>query len=420
MINMQNNVLKLLLLSHSSSVTGAPLIACSIAGFLAGDADLSVDMVFLSGQKSGDGSCLPRIRNTSRINIYVINWNRVSTIVRQLESIILSVLRLIGLLCLRYRFGICKSFKYDVIYANSIVSLEAGALAKRATGGKLVLHIHEMRYWILKLSKVPSFYKDLDSVDLVIAPSHRCIRDLETICGGKLKSALVIVPEPASLYINQPAKCDLTSDEAEVVEFLNNAKSNRFKVIVSIGSDSWRKGRDHFINIAHYLQKYDQHRFKFLWISDRLTSLETERLIIETDMLGLHENIFFAPPVSNVKQILELSSCYLLTSREDPMPITVLEAMSVGVPVLAFKNTSGFSELLHNSQDQLADYPDVQSFARKCCAILNDSILRSDIIQTQYEIVEKCSGEKFHDSILKIIRASAMMSSTDLQGPTYT
>ncbi len=47
---------------------------------------------------------------------------------------------------------------------------------------------------------------------------------------------------------------------------------------------------------------------------------------------------------------------YLLTSREDPFPNVVLEALDTKVPVIGFKNAGGFEDVVTEQTGALVDY----------------------------------------------------------------
>ena len=51
-------------------------------------------------------------------------------------------------------------------------------------------------------------------------------------------------------------------------------------------------------------------------------------------------------PRADIGAILDAASVFVLTSREDPLPSVVLEALSAGLPAIAFEETGGTPELL--------------------------------------------------------------------------
>ncbi len=61
-----------------------------------------------------------------------------------------------------------------------------------------------------------------------------------------------------------------------------------------------------------------------------------------------------------------------LTSREDPFPSVVLEAMDAGLPVVGFEDAGGCEELLREGAGVLAPFEDTGAFAGEVRALLRD------------------------------------------------
>ena len=61
-----------------------------------------------------------------------------------------------------------------------------------------------------------------------------------------------------------------------------------------------------------------------------------------------------------------------LTSREDPFPSVVLEAMDAGLPVVGFEDAGGCEELLREGAGVLVPFEDTGAFARQVRALLRD------------------------------------------------
>ena len=70
-----------------------------------------------------------------------------------------------------------------------------------------------------------------------------------------------------------------------------------------------------------------------------------------------------------MQALYSASSVYALTSREDPFPTVALEALSVGVPVVAFEDSGGIPGfLVKESVGRVVPYCDVPAMAQ---AIVN-------------------------------------------------
>lgn len=79
--------------------------------------------------------------------------------------------------------------------------------------------------------------------------------------------------------------------------------------------------------------------------------------------LGLDERIIFLGHVNDVRQILSESSVYLLTSRFEGFPMSVVEAFETGLPVLSF-DIPAMLPFKENGAAETVECYDVQRFAK--------------------------------------------------------
>lgn len=121
------------------------------------------------------------------------------------------------------------------------------------------------------------------------------------------------------------------------------------KVVFGCGLAEWRKGTDVFIRVARMLiKKSPDLHFVWLGISDNLFSEEIKAEIRKFDTDG---KIHLVPVKSDSRPYFELADIFFLSSREDPFPLVMLEAASIGLQIVGFRGTGGiedFSEGLEN------------------------------------------------------------------------
>ncbi len=80
---------------------------------------------------------------------------------------------------------------------------------------------------------------------------------------------------------------------------------------------------------------------------------------------------------------------FLLTSREDPFPSVVLEALDAALPVVAFDGAGGFCDLLRRVGGELAPEITAVSLASAVSPLLSDPGRRSALGQAGREVVER-------------------------------
>ncbi len=115
-------------------------------------------------------------------------------------------------------------------------------------------------------------------------------------------------------------------------------------LILGAGFGHIRKGFDLFLQLARRLgaRRADVH---FLWAGDIESKLKT---YLEPEMAALARAGRFThiPFTEQVGGYFSAADVLALTSREDPMPTVVMEALACGMPCTAFGESGGVPELL--------------------------------------------------------------------------
>ncbi len=147
-------------------------------------------------------------------------------------------------------------------------------------------------------------------------------------------------------------------------------------LVLGVGFADLRKGFDLFLQMARGLagRRRDVH---CLWVGEIHFDLKTylgpemEQAIAA----GRFHHIGFTDTVA---QYFAAADVYALTSREDPYPTVVLEALACGVPCVAFDDTGGIPELLRGRGAGRVSRPsDVADFTAQVEALLDHAALRA-------------------------------------------
>ncbi|RZJ77974.1 MAG: glycosyltransferase, partial [Chryseobacterium sp.] len=135
-----------------------------------------------------------------------------------------------------------------------------------------------------------------------------------------------------------------------VKEKINNKKINKNRLTIgATGTIDWRKSPDIFISIAAAVfYKRPEINIEFRW-KGAYDGLELERLRYDVNKAGLDKNVFFINSSDEMDEFYSSLDILLLTSREDPYPLVVLEAASWGIPTICFEKAGGATEFVEYS-----------------------------------------------------------------------
>ncbi len=133
---------------------------------------------------------------------------------------------------------------------------------------------------------------------------------------------------------------------------------------VGIGYADLRKGFDLFIQAWRVAQRGGG-PVHMLWVGDIDPALHAH-LGAEMAAAAATGTFHHRPFATDGADWLAAADVHLLTSREDPLPTVVMEAMSAGIPTVAFEESGGAPDLLRDCQAGAAvPLGDVQSMVRQ-------------------------------------------------------
>ncbi|MBL8778068.1 MAG: glycosyltransferase family 4 protein [Acidimicrobiales bacterium] len=245
----------------------------------------------------------------------------------------------------------------DLVYLNTVGS--APALAQVPAGTRVVCHVHELDYalthWITEddraalRDRVDRF---LVVSDLVADALRRCVgiederivRHYGFVDVGAVRDA-VQGPPPAAAVGSGP-------------------------LVAASGTTEWRKAPDLFVALAAVVHRR-RPDVRFVWVGGSATGPEIDGVLADRDRLGLRDVVAFVGEQEDARPWFAASDVFALVSRDDPFPLTCLEAAALGVPVVAFDST-GAREFLADGCGVVVPYPDVESMAEAVLHLLDD------------------------------------------------
>lgn len=154
------------------------------------------------------------------------------------------------------------------------------------------------------------------------------------------------------------------------------------KRMIAVGRLSFQKGYDMMIDAWKIVaKKYPDWRLN-IFGSGELKDKITQQ-IKKND---LEEQVKIHNPTFDIINEYVNSSALLLSSRYEGLPMVLLEAMSVGLPCIAFTCQCGPKDVIQNNENGiLVEEGNIDSFANAIISLIEDNNLRKRLGQQAYK-----------------------------------
>ena len=117
---------------------------------------------------------------------------------------------------------------------------------------------------------------------------------------------------------------------------------------------------------------------------------ERESLLDEIQSLGLQNSVSLHGTTKQVQEELTQASVYACSSRFEGFGLSILEAMSCGLPIVSFDCPYGPRSLIDNGHSGfLVPLDDVQGLSEKICLLIEDANLRKTMGENAYNSTKK-------------------------------
>jgi glycosyltransferase involved in cell wall biosynthesis len=172
-------------------------------------------------------------------------------------------------------------------------------------------------------------------------------------------------------------------------------------VVGGCGTADHRKGTDLWVSLADLVHTQTGKECpRFIWIG----SEESSAYQAQARQLELGEVVKFLPPLPNPYPVLAALHVLTVTSRQDAFPLVVLEAMALGVPVVAF-DSGGLREEL-GPTGILVPPGDINAMAQAVVNLVKDEAQRRRLATAAKRRVETTFGiQAFHDRVSALVAA---------------
>lgn len=192
-----------------------------------------------------------------------------------------------------------------------------------------------------------------------------------------------------------PAKMDEKMRLREKYDFLTDEY-----ILIYAGELSYRKHQDLLIEAVGVIVE-EIPSLKLLLVGDGPMEQQLKQL---SSSLGLDENIQFLGYRHDVEYLMKLSDVAVSTSRQEGLPVNVMEAMATGLPLIV-SNCRGNRDLVENEVNGLViESEDKYTYAEAIIRLFNAPAERHKFGACSTKLVEAYSIERVLEEMKIIYR----------------
>ena len=183
-----------------------------------------------------------------------------------------------------------------------------------------------------------------------------------------------------------------------------NGSVEKENIILSVGRLIKTK---HFDRLITMFAELNQPDWKLLIVGGdskkQNLSVQLEKLIRD---LGINDRVFLEGEQKNIDDYYRRSKIFAFTSSSEGFPNVIGEALSAGVPVVAYDCEAGPADLIENNKNGfLVSLFDEEDFKKKILLLMTDNKLRMRIQQESKRIIDNFNSEeisnKFYQYTIK-------------------
>jgi|GEM_PF-1377730 len=352
---------KILFLSHEASLTGAPMILLELVRWLKQHYDFEAETIFL-GHGKLERLFRPYGRTTYWHPSSVLSpsdWE-LKEVTKNLSSGKRPLLN--GL-----KIPEIKRWKKEnikLIYANSIGCHQA-IDALRELNIPIITHVHELetayRYWV-----GPAKMQQLAQNSAVM------IACAQNVADALVKTAKI---DPSHIRIAHefiPERFQKAPPPPEVKQEVRRELGipDGHHLVGTCGSVDFRKGMDLFIEMAILTNRESDTPVHFVWVGGMPENYDNRMLEVTLEKVPCAEYIHFVGKKPNPENYYSAFDAFLMLSREDPFPLAMLEAGSMGTPIFCFKDSGGAYEYVEEDAGYAAAFLDIGELSEALLRLL--------------------------------------------------
>ncbi len=343
---------KLLLVGHDAFPSGSQHLLLHIARRLRRSFGVSVEFLLMAGGKlepeyralapvhiestaAGMTAYIARCRQRGIVSA-IVNTTAAGHVIPQLKDAGMHVVSLV----------------HELPRIIEQMGLQAGAKAALEDSDRVIFASPVVRDQVAKLVKVKP-----DNRALLLAQGHYKTLDCSPEKGAAIRKELGLSAED--------------------------------RLVIGVGYADLRKGVDLFLQAWKLMNGKNAGRTHFCWIGGIDADLN-KKLGLSLEAAAATKTFHHTGYRPDVDAFLAAADAYALTSREDPFPTVVHEALYAGLPIVLFDKSGGMPDFLkRHKMGTVVPHADAAAMARELGAMLQKGITdverkkRRDFVETE-------------------------------------
>jgi glycosyltransferase involved in cell wall biosynthesis len=269
---------------------------------------------------------------------------------------------------------------YKMKYKPDIVHLHS---SKMGALGRLVFNPAKIVYTVHGFDSMRRAFKKLLFIEKLLKNRAACIVGVSRYDVDSMKEEGI--SKNVQLIYNglTDHTQDINTPPPLFASKFDAIKANYRKIILCISRISKQKKFDLFLSLANEMPQY-----AFVWLGNK------------NEITGLPANAFCLGEDESAHRYLQYADLFILPSNYEGLPMSILEALSYGVPVVASR-VGGVGEIL-NEENGFAVENTLDAFKEKINYCLDDKNSRQMSAAARKSYLERFTLDKMVDGYRKI------------------
>ena len=180
------------------------------------------------------------------------------------------------------------------------------------------------------------------------------------------------------------------------------AYDSNSKLIVSVGRLTYQKNFELLVDVAKLvLNKYPDHEWHIYGSGENKDDIQHK-----ISNYNLQNQLFLKGQSNNLYEIYKNYSMMVMTSRYEGFPMTLLEGMAFGLPLVSFDIPTGPNEIIReNTNGFLIEPFDVEKMADRICHLLENKETRTQFSAKNIEFLTDFDMESISPKWIQLFQS---------------